>query len=407
MISALLLTLLGPAAIPVEVESMDGRRFSGELVQLDREGIRLQTAGGTEQFSPQQLAQVVPQTESASGTASVPRRTRQLKLLDGSTIYVAEYAVQSRRVSAELPSGIPIRLTTRAVRFVRFKPPDPLLDEQWQAIVAADLAGDVVVIRKTGQGTAAVGRPQRAVLDQVGGILGDVATDKVSFDFEGSEIAVARDKVEGLIYHQARARELPEPIARVTDQSGSTWFVRSLTLEADALQLVTPAGVRCRLPLNQLVGIDYSVGNQIYLDELTAVEVDFRPRFVSPVTPPSVREWFQPRQEADLGLSYDACPRGMTLHSRTQLVYRLRRPYRRFRATVGIDPRFRESGQVRLQISQGEQLLFDQEILGTDEPQELDLPLGPTRRLTILVDFGSDDSDRGDHLSFCNARLVK
>jgi hypothetical protein len=29
------------------------------------------------------------------------------------------------------------------------------------------------------------------------------------------------------------------------------------------------------------------------------------------------------------------------------------------------------------------------------------------RRLTILVDFGEDGSDLGDHLNLCNARLTK
>jgi hypothetical protein len=104
------------------------------------------------------------------------------------------------------------------------------------------------------------------------------------------------------------------------------------------------------------------------------------------------------------GESYE---RGLALHSRTLMAFRLTEPFERFAATVGIDDRFRSGGNVRLVISGERGLLLEKTIASQDEPLELDIDVRGVRRLQILVDFGEDRSDNGDHLNLCNARLTK
>ena len=104
------------------------------------------------------------------------------------------------------------------------------------------------------------------------------------------------------------------------------------------------------------------------------------------------------------GQSYD---RGLSLHSRTLIAYRLTEDYQHLLATVGIEDRFRSSGNVRLVISGEKGILFEKAITGRDGPLELDVNVQGVRRLQILVDFGADQSDVGDHLNLCNARLTK
>jgi hypothetical protein len=74
---------------------------------------------------------------------------------------------------------------------------------------------------------------------------------------------------------------------------------------------------------------------------------------------------------------------------------------------VGVDDRFRNSGNVRLEISSEKGTLFEQMIAGDGEPVEVDVEVAGIRRLQIVVDFGEDRSDSGDHLNLCNARLTK
>ena len=99
--------------------------------------------------------------------------------------------------------------------------------------------------------------------------------------------------------------------------------------------------------------------------------------------------------------------KGLAVHSRTLLIYRLPGDYTRFIATAGIDPRVRDGGNVRLQISGDGKILFDGAVTGKDpEPLELDVDITGVHRLRILVDYG-DQTDIADYLHLCNAKVTK
>ena len=62
---------------------------------------------------------------------------------------------------------------------------------------------------------------------------------------------------------------------------------------------------------------------------------------------------------------------------------------------------------VQLVISGDGKILFDGEIKGREPPRPLDLDVVGVRDLEILVDFGSDVSDIGDHLDLVDAKLIR
>ncbi len=98
--------------------------------------------------------------------------------------------------------------------------------------------------------------------------------------------------------------------------------------------------------------------------------------------------------------------KGLALHSRTEIVYRLPDAYSRFKAVAGIDDAVAPKGNVRLSIRGDGKLLFDSPIHGAEPPHDIDLDINGVRRLTILVDFG-DTFGAGDHLIMGNARIYK
>jgi hypothetical protein len=189
---------------------------------------------------------------------------------------------------------------------------------------------------------------------------------------------------------------------------GSRWNVRSLEMRDGELSMISAAGFRGSLPFEELAMLDYSVANLTFLSNLEPESVDWRPHLLSATTPVSVSRWFRPRVDPQpCALRGTQFEHGLSLHSRTQLTYRLQPEFRRFRATVGIDDRYRDTGQVRLVVTANQRVLFDGQIAGADPPLELDLELNAARRLSILVDFGSDGTDLGDHLVLGNPRLTK
>jgi len=98
--------------------------------------------------------------------------------------------------------------------------------------------------------------------------------------------------------------------------------------------------------------------------------------------------------------------RGLAIHSRSELVYRLTEPYRKLTAIAGIDSRVQGRGNLELVITGDDRELFRQTISGQDPPLPLNVNLEGVRRLKILVDFG-ESLDVADHLNLCNARIIK
>ncbi len=120
---------------------------------------------------------------------------------------------------------------------------------------------------------------------------------------------------------------------------------------------------------------------------------------------------YAPRKDTNLGggpleLDGRAYSKGLALHSRTELVYRMPGDFRRFQATVGIDDAVRPRGNVHFVLRGDDRVLFESVVAGTDPPKPLDVDISGVRRLSVLVDFG-DDLDVADHFDLCEARIVK
>jgi hypothetical protein len=79
---------------------------------------------------------------------------------------------------------------------------------------------------------------------------------------------------------------------------------------------------------------------------------------------------------------------------------------KRFVATAGIDPETSSQGSVRLVVELDGEVVVDQEIVGRQEPFELDLDLSKRERLRILVDYG-ENLDLGDQLHLVEARFLR
>jgi hypothetical protein len=406
----LLVACLAAPQVDVTVTPLQGAEVSGKLLDLTDQRVQLQTAEGVRQFEAAAVQSartsalpVVPQITDGSVTVG---------LVDGSLLAANDFRVQQGQAQIELLGGGKITVPTRGVRWARFGKPDAAVQEQWQAILHATTSADRVVVRKvtTGGGVEGDGTIA-AALDDLPGVLADVGAEVVDFEFDGSKLQVPRKKVEGVVYFHPPVA-LPPAVGRLTDSAGSTWALKSLRLEAGIVNLVTNGDVQHALPLNQWTRIDFSAGNLVFISDLQPESVQWQPYVESPAMSPTLAKWFQPRWNTSVyggplmlgGQSYE---RGLVLHSRTLMAFRLNDDFQHFLATVGVDDRFRSTGSVRLAVLGEKGTLFEQLIRGRDEPLDLDIDVRGVRRLQILVDFGDDRSDAGDHLNLCNARLIK
>jgi hypothetical protein len=96
--------------------------------------------------------------------------------------------------------------------------------------------------------------------------------------------------------------------------------------------------------------------------------------------------------------------KGISLYSRTELVYRLPEGVSRLQAVAGLEPTDSAHGNVRLVISGDDRVLLERTIQGS-EVVPISVPLAGVRRLKVVVDFNGDEV--ADRLNLCEARLLK
>lgn len=397
MLHLILAGLISVSAAELEVRPLDGPPLKGTLVSLDGQQLKIMTADGEKALAIKELATA---TVSPAPTALEEKPQVWVQLTGGSVILGTNYELKEKKIVLTLLSGETLQLEPHAIHHVRFQPLDENSQADFDRVIKADISSDVIIIRRAGK-----------ALDELDGIVRDINADTVLFEFDGEKIPVDREKIFGIRYYQPAGQKLSSPICRITDATGSKWLVRSTKLANDQLELETVSGVSLKLSLKRLVNMDFSSGNLIYLSDLTATQVEWIPYLGTRLASGRLNKLYEPRKDRSfsgqsLKLGNQTYAKGLAIHSRTTLIYRLTDAHKTFQAVAGIDPSMRDNGHVELVITGDEKELFRQAISGKDKPISLNLDITGVRRLSILVDFGQQ-LDIADHLHLCNARITK
>ncbi len=388
-------SVLRAEPVEFEAELADGRRLVGAAVMLDSKNLTLGTVDGPMSLPTDELMSL-----SARAPAAAPAKAPEVwvRLVDGSSVAGAKWTLEGDASRITLLNDRVTDLPRRAIGSVRFSPATGALAEQWARLVAMQRDGDIVVVRKGDH------------LDFLRGVIRSAGEESIAFDMDGDLLPIRRSRLFGVILFRPAGRELPAAVGRITDHTGSEWSVQSLAFPGE-LQWTTPAGVTVSQSLTSVVHIDFSVGKVVYLADLEPQSVDWQPFFPMDTELPSRNEFFRPRRNRGLvadtlrlgGVEYE---RGLSMHSRSEVVYRLPDEMTRLKATAGIDDRVRPHGNVVLIIRGDGAMLFEETLSGTDPPMEIDLDVAGVRRLSILCDFG-EGMDVGDHLNLCNLRVIR
>jgi hypothetical protein len=391
----LMLASVLAVAPEAQVQTLTGQTVAGRVTSLVDEKLVLAAADGERTFSAGDLLGI---TLSAPATTNSEAATAWVALVDGSQLVARSYTVKGTDARAALVGGGVVEVPTRSIDSVRFREHSAALSDQWAEIAKGDRSGDLLIVRKSD------------ALDFWSGVVRDVADDVVLFELDGEVLRVKRQKVDGILYRVASQKNAVAKCS-LTDVAGSQLHVASLTLDGDSLRARTTAGVDVVRPLAAWARIDFSQGNLQYLGDLKPESAVWTPYLGEADDSPAARGFFRPSVDRSLDggalrLGGREYAKGLALHSRTELSYRLPEKYRMFTATAGIDDRVRPAGNVRLVIMGDERTLFDDTLSGEDAPRALELDVSGASRLKLIVDFG-DDMDVGDAMDLCEARLSK
>jgi hypothetical protein len=373
----------------MELQTLDGRTLTGPVTELSDSRATVESEG-------KPLAVGIERAIGAAmkdGAKPAQESKVWIELIDGSTLTGLAYAVRSGKAEVATAGG-KVEIATRDIATVRLQALEEGIKDQWARVLAAKRSGDLLVTRKAD------------AIDYHEGALKNVTDDVVEFDLDGELVPVKRTKAFGLVYHHRAERQLPAGICIITDITGAKWTAQSFELAGDKLKWTTPAGVEVTRAATE-VQVDFCH----FLSDLKPESVKWTPYIGAEKDVPSAVQFFAPRQDRNqdgkqLQLQGKPYAKGLWMHTRTEMVYRLPGKFSRLKAVAGIDDGVRPKGHVRLVIRGDDKVLMEEQITGNDPPKNVDVDITGVRRLTIFADWGGA-LDVSDHLDLCNARIIK
>jgi len=383
--------LLSPAAISAaEVATLTGTVHTGDIVSIANDQITLKENGETITLPTAQALSIRWENDHPA-VGQEPRAESQLMLRDGSQLTIHTVNCDGRAVDGISLAAGEVSVPHASVKAVLFRKLDDKTRGQWKKLVDKTSSDDMLVVRKGD------------TLDFLAGVVTEYDDSEVKFLYQGSEIPVKREKVFGLI-HPSSDPSTGNAVGQVKTVHGDTLLVDQLSLNGETLSVQVPGGKTWLLPLTQLVEIDFSMGRVVYLSDLDPDTVQHTPFFDT--------VWTFQRDRTNVGaplrLAGTEYAKGLWIHSKTELTYRLAGDYTRFQAMIGIDDAVAANGlgNVRVVLKADDTVVFDEEVAALDAPRSLEVDVTGARFLHILVDFGTA-LDISDHLVLGDARLIK
>lgn len=388
--------VLAVSAPLVNVVTLDGKTRQGTLAELTAEHIAVSAKGKTVRLPVRELMEVsFPPAQTPPKTAPAPYA---VTLTDGTQILCTQIVLKGNTAEIQSPAFGTLKLPRAALAHIRLAPAEAALSGKWQELCQRKLRKDYVVVNR------------KTTLDFLSVVVGEISPEKVSFSFAGMQSSLPRKPpLYGVIFARTAAENKPV-FCRVELADGNAVQVSALSWREGKLQGTLPTGTEIGIPLDRLRRLDFSLGKVKYLSDMEPREVEFTPW----IDDKWYRQLFRYRRDKThrnrkLQLGKTVYERGLWIHSRTRLVYRLNGEYRRFRAMMGIDYDVAERGlgHVNVVIRADGKTLLERSVRGTDPPIPLDLDVSGARNLEIFVDYGPRDDPTADHLDLCNARLIK
>jgi hypothetical protein len=411
------IALAGVAAAEVSATRLDGTTVVGELRQWTTGELQLTTPTGEQQIPTNQLVSLRWQP-AANSPPAADKTAGTVELIDGSVLPTKTIHVDHTNATLTLaiPEAVgdkPLTLPVTQIAVIRLRQLEGPLATQWDEMRRQNLANDVIaVLKKDGKS-----------LDYAEGVLGDISDDKVEFKLEGETQRVDRAKIAGAIYFRPDRRTKEEPKALIQGRSGLRVSAAHIELKDSLVELTTAAGIKLTWPLNDISLADFSAGKLMYLSDIEPTSSNSTPFVGLPPSATIAAEYGRPRRdksafggplsllmkEGDSAAAQAATrtfSKGLTLRSRTEMVYRLPTGFQRFIAIAGIDPSTNAAGNLRLSIFGDDRVLLESELTGDQSPQPIQLDIANVKRLKIVVDYGQN-LDTGDWLNLCDARIAK
>jgi hypothetical protein len=389
--------LLATSARASEVRTLSGKTISGALQSLSEKEIVVKTAAGEVTVPVADVLRIDLQPESGA-TLDGSGKYTDIELTDGTLLHCAKFEIKGKEVEARLQgTELTLRFPLAAVGYLLNQANDPALRKEWlektvpsrgnQDILAVKVEGVINAIEGTFAGAAG-------------------AEGKLTFEY-GSADERRKKEIDlanplGVIFQRAVPADAAPQLCKVSDKLQNVFVAARLTLTPKILTVDTLCGAHFDLPLDAIARLDYSNDKIVFLSDLKPAELIQTSR-------QGRKDALRLDKNLDNGVLQvegQVYPKGLAMHSYTELVYNLDGKYAKFDAVLGMDDQVRGDGRPVVRIEADGKELFAGTVTRKDHSHALSCNVKGSRQLKIVVS-SSGLFDFSDHVDLVNAKLSK
>ncbi len=410
----ILLTLLVGAVAQTntmtKVSLLDGTIHQGTLALMSPEEVELQVDASSIKLPMADIMLIdFPETKS-----EVSESPQVVGLLDGSQMNCSGANRTAMELTVSSATFGELRIANKHVRSIRLQADNPAYRSQWNTFLKRETDKDLLIVAKRdGSG-----------LDFLAGVVSAIGAEKTEFLLDGETVPVPAARVYGVVFATTIKAQAAQPdnatsAARVTSHKGDQFAASTVRFAGGAFEIETVWGQSLQVASALIRSIDLSSGRVLYLSDLATLEerldgIDPEGSLLAGLIDKDEEALlFGPRRDTTmertsrLRLRGREFSKGLCIHSRTEISWALDEKYTSLDCQVGIDDEVAFSGKhiVALKISGDGNVLFEKNISTTDDPLPLQLPLSGVSTLTVLVDFGDNESTC-DWLDLADAKLL-
>lgn len=397
VVGALLVGILSTAssaaqssATELEVERLDGRRIRGALLSVTP-NLLLVTPDGEHEAAWADLLAVRCLLRSATRPAVAPPAQPgplAFALADDSRFSGTLGSASGEELTVTLSDGQTCRLHLDMLRSIAVRDAEPAARARFEELLRnADHTADAAVVARGGEALTLRGSVKR--IDAQG----------VLFNWNDRDVPLPWSSVVGVVIARPTARRASQ---LVFARDGDAFAGRVAEGSPDEIVLQSAAFDRLVLPWSRVERIECRSQKLVFLSELTPARYDFEP-FFDKQWPFALDRTLSGRS---IHLGNREYPRGVTLHSKSTLLFRLAGEFRLFAATVGICDELGPRGAATVRVLGDDRVLWEARVRGGEPPEDVLVPVSNVAELALQVDY-DEALDLGDHACWAFARLIK
>ena len=382
----------GPEPAP-EVTAADGRSFSGRLVSLSKAEAVFQTDTGRRTMPLAELWSI----RLGDSEKLMWQPGQKVVVLAGEReqwLSAGRLAVKDDKITVENKLLGQVELEMSAVRAMYLPRPGQSPDYCRKRHLEMKLpaAGTDYLVAEDAKGNWV----------PVAGVLKSISAEKVLFEFEGVDRTVDINLVR--VIELARIAKAPSGLAGyLVGRDGTTVGFASLSLAGSSLSTQAGAVSAKAVQLSALAEIRFTSDRCVHLSDLAPAKVVQDGLFDVAFGYRSDRS----TAGGPIRLGGTTYSKGLGLHSRCEISYDLQAQYAGFAAVAGIDDAI-GWGNAQLKIlGDGKELIKPLKLVAKAKPVPISCDVTGVKVLSLVVDFGDDGVDVGDHVSLAEARLIK